>query len=122
MLERVIEEKARGNPAAAAAIRTEIQALIGDDLSKLKPGSEQAMALKQVLIAQGAWSQYLEVGIGPDAEVFTKCPPMAAVGWGATVGLHPISTWNNPEVINYLWNYTVPCLANRYLMNRVISL
>lgn len=97
MLERVIEEKARGNPAAALAIRQEIVALVGDDLSKLKPGSAQAMALKKVLIAQGAWSQYLEVGIGPDAEIFTKAPPMAAVGTGADAGLHPSSNWNNPE-------------------------
>jgi fumarylacetoacetate (FAA) hydrolase family protein len=97
MLERVIEEKARGNPAAASAIRTEIQSLIGDDLSQLKPGSEQAMALKQVLIAQGAWSQYLEVGIGPDAEIFTKAPVLAAVGCGDDAGLHPASQWNNPE-------------------------
>jgi len=97
MLERVIEEKARGNPAAAATIRAEIVSLIGDDLSKLKPGSAQAMALKEVLIAQGAWSQYLEVGIGPDAEIFTKAPPMAAVGTGADAGLHPASSWNNPE-------------------------
>ena len=97
MLERVIEEKARGNPAAAAAIRTEIGKLIGDDLSKLKPGSPEAMRLKEVLIAQGAWSQYLEVGIGPDAEIFTKAPPMASVGTGFDAGLHPASTWNNPE-------------------------
>ena len=97
MLERVIEERARGNPAAAAAIREEIVALVGDDLSKLKPGSPQAMALKEVLIAQGAWSQYLEVGIGPDAEIFTKTAPMAAVGTGADAGLHPASSWNNPE-------------------------
>ncbi len=97
MLERVIEEKARGNPSAAAAIRQEIVALVGDDLSQLKPGSTSAMALKKVLIAQGAWSQYLEVGIGPDAEIFTKAPPMAAVGTGADAGLHPSSSWNNPE-------------------------
>jgi fumarylacetoacetate (FAA) hydrolase family protein len=97
MLERVIEEKARGNPAAASAIRTEIQSLIGDDLSQLKPGSAQAMALKQVLIAQGAWSQYLEVGIGPDAEIFTKAPVLAAMGCGDDAGLHPASQWNNPE-------------------------
>jgi fumarylacetoacetate (FAA) hydrolase family protein len=97
MLERVIEEKARGNPAAAAAIRSEIGKLIGDDLSKLKPGSAEAMRLKEVLIAQGAWSQYLEVGIGPDAEIFTKAPPMSAVGTGADAGLHPGSSWNNPE-------------------------
>ena len=97
MLERVIEEKARGNPAAAVAIRTEITALVGDDLSRLKPGSAQAMALKQVLIDQGVWSQYLEVGIGPDAEIFTKAPPMAAVGSGSDAGLHPASSWNNPE-------------------------
>jgi fumarylacetoacetate (FAA) hydrolase family protein len=97
MLERVIEEKARGNPAAAATIRTEIGKLIGDDLSKLKPGSPEAMHLKDVLIKQGAWSQYLEVGIGPDAEIFTKAPPMSSVGTGADAGLHPASTWNNPE-------------------------
>ncbi|MEN5084511.1 fumarylacetoacetate hydrolase family protein [Bosea sp. TWI1241] len=97
MLERVIEEKARGNPAAAAEIRTEIGKLIGDDLSKLKPGSAEAMRLKEVLMAQGAWSQYLEVGIGPDAEIFTKAQPMSSVGTGADAGLHPVSTWNNPE-------------------------
>jgi fumarylacetoacetate (FAA) hydrolase family protein len=97
MLERVIEEKARGNPAAAAAIREEIGKLIGDDLSKLKPGSPEAMHLKDVLIKQGAWSQYLEVGIGPDAEIFTKAPPMSSVGTGVDAGLHPSSTWNNPE-------------------------
>src|SRR5258705_823537 len=97
MLERVIEERARGNPDAAEAIRKEVVRLVGDDLSKLKPGSAEAMRLKQVLIEQGAWSQYLEVGIGPDAEVFTKAPPMAAAGPGMEAGLHPISTWNNPE-------------------------
>ncbi|CAN7683365.1 fumarylacetoacetate hydrolase family protein [Bosea sp. LjRoot90] len=97
MLERVIEEKARGNPAAAATIRVEIGKLIGDDLSKLKPGSPEAMKLKEVLIAQNSWSQYLEVGIGPDAEIFTKAPPMSAVGTGADAGLHPASSWNNPE-------------------------
>jgi fumarylacetoacetate (FAA) hydrolase family protein len=97
MLERVIEEKARGNPAAAIVFRKEIVDLVGDDLSRLKPGSPEAMRLKQVLIDQGAWSQYLEVGIGPDAEIFTKCPPMSTVGTGMDAGLHPISTWNNPE-------------------------
>lgn len=97
MLERVIEEKARGNPAAAATIREEIGKLIGDDLSKLKPGSAEAMHLKDVLIAQGAWSQYLEVGIGPDAEIFTKAPAMSTVGTGFDAGLHPASSWNNPE-------------------------
>ena len=97
MLERVIEEKARGNAAAAEAIRKEIVGLVGDDLSKLKPGSPEAMRLKEVLIAQGAWSQYLEVGIGPDAEIFTKAQPMSSVGLGADAGLHPGSNWNNPE-------------------------
>ncbi len=97
MLERVIEEKARGNPQAAAAIRVEIQKLAGGNLEKLKPGSKQAVALKQALIKQGAWSQYLEVGIGPDAEIFTKAQVLASVGTGADAGLHPISTWNNPE-------------------------
>ncbi|MGY3453774.1 fumarylacetoacetate hydrolase family protein [Bradyrhizobium sp. USDA 4353] len=97
MLERVIEERARGNPASAEAIRTEVVRLVGDDFSKLKPGSDQAMHLKQVLIEQNAWSQYLEVGIGPDAEVFTKAPTLSSVGTGMDAGLHPKSTWNNPE-------------------------
>lgn len=97
MLERVIEERARGNPAAAEAIRAEVKKLFGDDLSTLKPGSPAAMELKAALIKQGAWSQYLEVGIGPDAEIFTKAAPMAAVGSGADAGLNPVSSWNNPE-------------------------
>ncbi len=97
MLERVIEEQARGAPERAAAVRAEIGAMIGDDLRRLKPGSDQAMALKRLLIEKGMWSQYLEVGIGPDAEIFTKAQPMAAVGHLAEVGIHPISTWNNPE-------------------------
>ena len=97
MLERVIEERARGNPASAEAIRKEVVRLVGDDLSKLKPGSPEAMKLKAVLIDQNAWSQYLEVGIGPDAEVFTKAPTMSSVGTGMDAGLHPKSTWNNPE-------------------------
>jgi fumarylacetoacetate (FAA) hydrolase family protein len=97
MLERVIEERARGNPAAADAIRAEVKKLFGDDLSALKPGSPAAMELKATLIRQGVWSQYLEVGIGPDAEIFTKAPPMAAVGTGADGGINPVSTWSNPE-------------------------
>ena len=97
MLERVIEERARGNPASAEAIRKEVVRLVGDDLSRLKPGSAEAMKLKQVLIEQNAWSQYLEVGIGPDAEVFTKAPVLSSVGTGMDAGLHPKSTWNNPE-------------------------
>jgi fumarylacetoacetate (FAA) hydrolase family protein len=97
MLERVIEERARGDMHAAAAIRAEVNRLVGDDLATLKPGSPQAAELKQVLIAQGAWSQYLEVGIGPDAEIFTKCQPMAAIGTATDAGIHPISSWNNPE-------------------------
>jgi fumarylacetoacetate (FAA) hydrolase family protein len=97
MLERVIEERARGDLTAAAAIRDEVTRLVGDDFSKLKPGSPEAMRLKEVLIRQGAWSQYLEVGIGPDAEIFTKAQPMASVGTGMDAGLHPGSSWNNPE-------------------------
>ena len=97
MLERVIEERARGDLNAAAAIRSEVISLIGNDLAKLRPGSPQAARLKQVLIDQGAWSQYLEVGIGPDAEIFTKSQPMAAVGTAVDAGIHPGSSWNNPE-------------------------
>ncbi len=97
MLERVIEERARGNPAAAVTIRKTIQNLIGDDLSKLKAGSPEAQKLKDALIEQGMWSQYLEVGIGPDAEIFTKSPVLSAVGHGMCAGFNRISTWNNPE-------------------------
>ncbi|PTM91406.1 fumarylacetoacetate hydrolase family protein [Mycoplana dimorpha] len=97
MVERVIEEKAAGNPALAQKVRERVTAIIGDSLRDLKAGSQQAAAVKAALIEEGVWSQYLEVGIGPDAEVFTKAPVLAAVGWGASVGLHPISKWNNPE-------------------------
>jgi len=97
MLERVIEEQARGAPEKAEAIRKSVQANLGGDIRTLVPGSAQAAELKRVLIEQGAWSQYLEVGIGPDAEIFTKGQPMSAVGHGMEAGLHPISTWNNPE-------------------------
>ena len=97
MVERVIEERAAGNPALAAEIRVRIAGVIGDSLRDLVPGSAKAAEVKALLQAEGLWSQYLEVGIGPDAEVFTKAQPMAAVGFGASVGLHPISKWNNPE-------------------------
>lgn len=97
LLERVIEEQARGDKAKADALRGEITGLIGTDLSKLVPGSETATKVKQTLISKGVWSQYLEVGIGPDAEIFTKSQPMSTVGFGADVGILPISEWNNPE-------------------------
>jgi len=97
MLERVIEEKARGAPERADAIRAIVERQLGGDLAKLVPGSAQAGELKRALIEDGAWSQYLEVAIGPDAEIFTKAQPMSAVGHGMEAGLHPISSWNNPE-------------------------
>ncbi len=97
MIERVIEERAAGDPAKAEAVRERIAGLIGASLRDIVPGSEAAASAKAALVAEGLWSQYLEVGIGPDAEVFTKGQPLSAVGWGATVGLHPVSKWNNPE-------------------------
>jgi fumarylacetoacetate (FAA) hydrolase family protein len=97
MLERVIEEQARGDAGKAEAVRAAVVAVIGENLASVKPGSPDAARLKAVLIAQGVWSQYLEVGIGPDAEIFTKSQPMSAVGTGADIGLHPQSDWNNPE-------------------------
>ena len=97
MLERVIEEQAKGDPQAAASIRETINAEIGSDLAAVVPGSAAADRLKQALQQRGVWSQYLEVGIGPYAEVFTKAQPMSAVGIGAEIGIHPESTWNNPE-------------------------
>ncbi|MCB2136146.1 MAG: fumarylacetoacetate hydrolase family protein [Rhodobacteraceae bacterium] len=97
MVERVIEEKAAGDPTRADEIRKRIGDRIGASLSSIVPGSEAAEAAKRALQAEGLWSQYLEVGIGPDAEVFTKSQVLASVGHSAAVGLHPKSHWNNPE-------------------------
>ena len=96
LVERVIEERAKGDPAAAAKVREELKGVFGH-IGALKPGSPEAAEAKAVLQREGLWSQYLEVGIGPDAEVFTKAQPMSAVGYGAEIGLHPKSVWNNPE-------------------------
>jgi fumarylacetoacetate (FAA) hydrolase family protein len=97
LLERVSEEQAKGDAARADALRAALLQSIGADLSSIKPGSPAAEKLKQELINRGAWSQYMEVGIGPYAEVFSKSQPMSSVGFGADVGLHPDSKWNNPE-------------------------
>ena len=97
MLERVIEEQARGDHAKADGVRKRIEGAIGGSLRSIRPGSEAAMKVKDHLVAEGLWSQYLEVGIGPDAEIFTKAQPMSAVGHGALAGIHPKSSWNNPE-------------------------
>jgi len=97
MLERVIEERVRGDAAAAATVREQILSTIGTELRDLRPGSEGATKLKAFLVEQGLWSQYLEVGIGPDAEIFTKAPVLASVGTAVEVGVLPTSTWNNPE-------------------------
>jgi fumarylacetoacetate (FAA) hydrolase family protein len=97
LLERVIEEQARGDAQKAEGLRRSITTVIGSNLHDVRPGSADARRLKDILIAQGVWSQYLEVGIGPDAEIFTKGQPMSAVGTGADVGIHPKSEWNNPE-------------------------
>ena len=97
LLERVIEEQSRGDASKAESIRAALGGVLGDNLAGIVPGSPQAAKVKEVLIAQGAWSQYLEVGIGPDAEIFTKAPVLSAVGTGADVGIHPGSVWNNPE-------------------------
>ena len=97
LLERVIEEQAGGDASKAAEVRGMINELIGTDLAKIQPGSEGALKLKAELQRRNAWSQYMEVGLGPDAEVFSKSQPMSAVGLGADIGLHPASAWNNPE-------------------------
>ena len=117
MLERVIEEQARGDAAKAESVRKAVIDVMGDNLRNVKPGSDQAMKLKEVLVAQGVWSQYLEVGIGPDAEIFTKSQTMSAVGSGFDVGLHPGSSWNNPEpeivlVINSKGNVVGAAMGN----------
>jgi len=97
MVERVIEERAAGDPKKAESLRNHIGGLIGDSLQNIIPGSEKANEVKKALISEGLWSQYLEVGIGKDAEVFTKAQTLSSVGYGAEVGLNPISNWNNPE-------------------------
>ena len=97
MLERVIEERAKGDPSAAQGIRNDIQKVIGLNLESIIPGSSEAEQLKEVLIKKDMWSQYLEVGIGPDAEVFTKAQPMSVMGIGAQIGILEKSEWNNPE-------------------------
>ena len=97
LIERVIEERAGGDPQRADALRQTFSDEIGQNLRDVRPGSPRADALKQALIAKGMWSQYLEVAIGPDAEVFTKSQVLAAVGYGSEIGIHPDSAWNNPE-------------------------
>ncbi|MAQ35961.1 MULTISPECIES: fumarylacetoacetate hydrolase family protein [Thioclava] len=97
MLERVIEERAGGDLQAAQDIRAKLAPVIGENLRDISAGSEAAAKVKALLQEMGLWSQYLEVGIGPDAEIFTKAQPMSSVGCGAEIGIHPISDWNNPE-------------------------
>ncbi|TDK31332.1 fumarylacetoacetate hydrolase [Rhizobium deserti] len=97
MLERVIEEQAKGDPLRAQEIRKQLAPVLGDNLKGVVAGSEKAAQVKALLQGMGLWSQYLEVGIGPDAEIFTKAQPMSAVGCGAVIGIHPKSEWNNPE-------------------------
>ena len=96
-MERVIEERCRGDASKADALRGSLRERIGADIRSVKPGSEQAKKLKQALISDGLWSQYLEVAIGPDAEIFTKSPTLSSVGWGDWIGVRSDSAWNNPE-------------------------
>ena len=97
LIERVIEEQARGDAGRAQALRSQVIGLIGENLADIRPGSPEALELKTLLQDKGLWSQYLEVGIGPDAEVFTKAPVLASVGCGDDIGIRSDSAWNNPE-------------------------
>lgn len=117
LLERVVEERAQGDRSKAHLIRQSIVDCIGADIANVEPGSDQALKVKEVLKKQGMWSQYLEVGLGPDAEVFTKSQPMSAVGLGADLGLHRESSWNNPEpelvlAVNNRGEILGACLGN----------
>ncbi len=96
-LERVIEERARGDASAAVAVRARLEERVGGSIRSVVPGSPEAAALKAALIEDGMWSQYLEVAIGPDAEIFTKSPTLSTIGWGGEIGIRSDSTWNNPE-------------------------
>ena len=96
-IERVIEERARGDFTRAAEIRDKLEQRIGGAIRSVVPGTDGAARLKDALIEDGLWSQYLEVAIGPDAEIFTKTAPLASVGWGADIGVRSDSSWNNPE-------------------------
>lgn len=95
--ERVVEERSHGDPRLAGEMRQSLQAGLGEELKRIKPGSPAAAQLKERMLSRGLWSQYLEVAFGPDAEVFTKAPPLSAVGYGAEIGIHRMSSWNNPE-------------------------
>ena len=117
MVERVIEERAKGNPERAEEIRKKIGGIIGQSLKNIRAGSPEAAQVKKMLMGEGLWSQYLEVGIGPDAEVFSKAQVLSAMGPGADVGLHPISKWNNPEpevvlTVNSKTRIVGACLGN----------
>jgi len=96
-VERVIEERARGDASKAQDIRNALKDRVGSDLRAVKPGSPESIKLKTALIADGLWSQYLEVAIGPDAEIFTKSPVLSSMGWGDYIGIRSDSSWNNPE-------------------------
>ena len=96
-VERVIEERARGDASKAQGIRNALKDRVGSDLRAVKPGSPESVKLKAALIADGLWSQYLEVAIGPDAEIFTKSPVLSSMGWGDYIGIRSDSSWNNPE-------------------------
>ncbi|MEO6361302.1 MAG: fumarylacetoacetate hydrolase family protein [Sphingomicrobium sp.] len=96
-VERVIEERARGDAKRAAEIRESLESTIGGGIRSVVPGTPEAMRLKEALLAAGLWSQYLEVAIGPDAEIFTKSAILSTVGWGTAIGVRSDSDWNNPE-------------------------
>jgi len=95
----LLQRFADDNGGAATVAKMEKAA--GVALGKILPGSEEAARLRTALMEDGLWNDTLEVGFGPDVELFTKAQPLSAVGTGAEIAVLPTSkqTFAEPEVV-----------------------